>query len=97
MNNVTGASSGKIWIIEGDNTSSEAIPVYLKIADAATATVGVTNPAFTLYIPPGKVSCYVFPEGHSYSSGVSVWSSTNQADFASSQIPSGFLAKIIAS
>jgi|10_taG_2_1085330.scaffolds.fasta_scaffold00171_31 hypothetical protein len=97
QNNVTGASTGKIWEIEGDATTSGGIPIYVKIADASSATVGSTRPDLTLYFPPNEVSCYVFAEGHAYSSGVSLWAGTLPDDLVSTQLPTGFTLKIVAS
>ena len=97
QNTATGSSSGKIWEVEGDATTSGGLPVYVKIADAASATVGSTRPDITLYFPPNEVSCYVFAEGHSYSSGVSVWAGTLPDDLSTAQLPDGFILKILAS
>ena len=46
-NNITGSTSGKLYLVEVDNTENSDIPVFLNIADASSATAGTTVPDFT--------------------------------------------------
>ena len=86
VDNVTGATSGKIFMVECDNTLNKT-DVYLKIIDAANITnsVGTTTangagtPHLMFYVPKAKSITYVIPEGHSYTAGVSVWCVTSSA------------------
>ena len=80
--NVTSASSGKIFMVEIDNTLN-TVPVYLKIRDASSVdpTVSASNgdgtPELMFYAPSAKSITYVMPEGHTYDAGVSMWCVTS--------------------
>ena len=73
--NVTGSTSGTIYFIEADNTENE-YPVYLKIADAASATAGTTQSQIRLRIPKQENSTFSLLTGHAYTSGISLWVTT---------------------
>jgi hypothetical protein len=75
-NNVTGASGGRIYQVRIDNTENGSQAVYFKIADASSATPGVTNADLIFYVPKGEKVTYVINTGHPYTSGVSMWCTT---------------------
>ena len=85
-NNVTGASSGSVYIIEidatkGVSTTDESV-CYLKIADASSATGGggsSTVPVLVLPAPIGVVTKYVIKGGWAFTSGLSFWCVTTAA------------------
>ena len=85
INNVTASTSGKVYILEADNTSNE-YPVYLKIADAASATAGVTQAQFRIRIPKGEKVVFSLLTGHPYTAGLSLWATTS-ALFSDTTIP----------
>jgi len=78
INNATGATSGRIYMVEGDNTLNTSA-MYLKIIDNAQTDIGTSTangtgtPHLMFYLPKGKSITYVIPEGHAYTAGVSVW------------------------
>ena len=85
-NNVTGASSGSVYIIEIDATEGVATTAepacFVKIADASSATGGggsSTVPVLVLYAPIGVVTKYVIKSGWAFTSGVSYWCVTSSA------------------
>jgi hypothetical protein len=83
-NNVTGASSGSVYIIEIDATKGVATTdesvCYLKIADASSATGGggsSTVPVLVLPAPIGVVTKYVIKGGWAFTAGLSYWCVTS--------------------
>jgi|TARA_R110001583_G_scaffold147362_2_gene299424 hypothetical protein len=85
--NASGVSSGRVYMVEIDNTLNSSA-VYLKIRDtqsltAANLTVttanGVGTPDFMFYAPSGKSITYAIPNGHAYTSGLSIWCVTDAA------------------
>ena len=78
--NVTGATSGLIYAVDIDNTVNAVSAVYVKIADTSNATVSSTKADLMLIAPAGKSVSYILPYGHAYSSGVSFWCTTGNAD-----------------
>ncbi len=95
QNNVTGNSSGKLYVLEVDNTRNTNLGIYFNIADASSATVGTTVPTFRLYIPAGKKSSLTWAEGHSYSSGLSVWASVTKTTTRVEGPSSNVVAKML--
>jgi hypothetical protein len=84
--NVTGASSGSIYIVEIDATAGVAttsdMACYVKIVDASSATGGgnsSTIPHLVLYAPLGIITKYVVKSGWAFTSGVSFWCVTTSA------------------
>tara|TARA_R110000765_G_scaffold53441_1_gene107128 strand:+ start:824 stop:1198 length:375 start_codon:yes stop_codon:yes gene_type:complete len=71
--NVTNATTGTIYLLEVDNSHNEFNTIYLKIADANSATAGTTQPKMTLAIPAQRKQTFVFQNGHTYTAGVCVW------------------------
>jgi len=88
--NVTGATSGRIYVVQIDNTGNTTSS-YLKIRDEASATPststanGAGTPHLMFVAPAGKTISYVIPDGHAFTAGVSMWCTTtavvgNQTD-----------------
>lgn len=70
--NVTGNSSGSIYLIDIDNRENDSA-VYLKIKDHASS-VGAGQTADMMFRgSPGVVTSYVFEAGVAYAAGVSIW------------------------
>jgi len=84
--NVTGASTGKSYIIEIDTTSgsptTDEPACYVKIANASSITGGgnsSTIPTITMYAPIGAVTTYVISNGWEFDDGFSFWCVTTAA------------------
>lgn len=69
--NVTGNSSGSIYLIDIDNTNN-TVAVYLKMVDHASNVGPGQVPSLVLRGTPGVVTSYVFESGLAYSAGVSI-------------------------
>ena len=78
-NNVTGSTSGKIYIIEADNTKNPDFGVYVWVVDATSTTVGSTAGDIKVFVPRGTKSEFVWADGHAYSAGVSLWVTTDSS------------------
>lgn len=80
--NVTSASSGKIYLVQIDNTTNSTT-FYFKIKDANsaapanTASNGAGTPDLMFSCPAYQKITYVIPDGHTYAAGVSVWGTTS--------------------
>jgi len=76
--NVTGNSSGTLYMVEIDNTANASTAAYFRIRDASSA---VTNDDHTwmFYAPAGQKVTYALNEGEIYSAGLSVWCTSNPA------------------
>jgi hypothetical protein len=99
-NNVTGNSSGTIFLIQIDNTANATTGAYVRIRDAASAdntnnTTGV--PTWIFYAAPGATARYVMPLGTEYSAGVSLWCTTSNAANNNDAPGSAVIVKLIAS
>lgn len=80
--NVTGNTSGSLFLVDVDNTANSSTSAYVKIKDAASAnssSVGTLTPHFMFVAPPGTKTSYAMPEGQTYSAGLSVWCTTSNA------------------
>ena len=93
--NASGVSSGRVYMVEIDNTLNSSA-VYLKFRDSqsltganitVTTANGVGTPHFMFYAPSGKSITYGIPNGHAYTSGLSVWCVTG-AEVGSATYPS---------
>lgn len=74
--NVTGGSSGMIYLLDIDNRKNTSA-VYAKIKDHAS-TVGSGETADMMFKgSPGVVTSYVFEAGVAYAAGVSIWCTTS--------------------
>ena len=80
--NVTSASSGKIYMVQIDNTTNAAT-FYFKIRDAASASPatsasnGAGTPHLMFACPAYQKITYAIPDGHAYAAGVSIWGTTS--------------------
>ena len=83
-NNITASSAGRIYVLEADNTKNTNFGIYINIADAASATAGTTNPVIRVFVPGAEKTSFVWPHGHAYSSGISVWATTDEATSSTS-------------
>ena len=70
--NVTGESSGSIFVIDIDNTNNTA-DVYLKVKDHASNVGPRQTPEWMFKGKAGGVPSYVFTTGSTYAAGVSIW------------------------
>mgnify|MGYP003629258372 CR=1 FL=1 len=94
--NVTGNSSGSIYVIDIDNTNN-TVAVYLKIIDHAV-NVGAGQIADMMFRgTPGKVTSYVFDAGIPYAAGVSIWCTTYAAVASDADPGSSVTVSILAS
>jgi len=84
--NVTAATSGSIYMIQVDNRGNSTA-VYLKIADASSATPGSTVPDMVFYAPASRSATYTLPVGHAYTAGVSIWCTTTLSNTSSQSDP----------
>ena len=71
-NNTTGAA-GTIYYLEIDNTLNGGQNVYFKLVDAASATVGSTNPDYTFRVNGGLRRSFIFPLGLAFGTGFPHW------------------------
>ena len=99
-NNVTGNSSGTIFLVEIDNTANATTHAYVKIRDAtsatpADATAGI--PTWQFAAPPATKFTYTFPDGQEYSAGLSMWCTTSPAHQDQSPPQNAVVVKLIAS
>ena len=71
--NTTGGS-GNLYMVEVDNNGSGTpTTVYLKLANASSATGGTTTPDLVLMVPADKKITYAFPEAIAFSTGFCHW------------------------
>lgn len=68
--NVFGGS-GTLYMVEIDNSGNPAERVYVKLYDAATATVGTTDPDWIFNAPASERKTYAIPAGVDFSVGLS--------------------------
>tara|TARA_R100001594_G_C4037577_1_gene262534 strand:- start:236 stop:610 length:375 start_codon:yes stop_codon:yes gene_type:complete len=73
VSNITGSTSGKMYLLEIDNTANPDEDLYLKIADTNSATTGSSAYKLKFKIAANKKQTIVFPMGYEYYSGLSVW------------------------
>tara|TARA_R100000008_G_scaffold77895_1_gene58567 strand:+ start:1540 stop:1914 length:375 start_codon:yes stop_codon:yes gene_type:complete len=95
QNNITGSTTGKIYILEADNTLNTDFGIYLNIADASSATAGTTNPHFRFFIPKGRKTSFIWGDGHTYSAGVSLWVTTDKATASTSGPTNNVVIKMV--
>jgi hypothetical protein len=69
-NNVTGAAS-TIYYFEIDNTANVGDPVFFKVYDHASPTIGTTNPLIILRAAAGTKEYFVVPQGVGFSVALS--------------------------
>jgi len=94
--NITGAAA-TLYGGEVDNRLNQDKPVTIKLYDAGSAT-NATNPYIQLYVPPASIGRFVFPEGVTFSTAVSVLatvttSTTNTAKSPTNRVTTKLLVK----
>ena len=77
VDNTTGGS-GNLYAVEITNPNGAA--VYLKLADATSATAGTTAADMVLMCPASSTKNYVFLAGVAFSNGFSHWCVTSAAE-----------------
>ena len=94
--NVTGNTSGSIFVIDIDNTKN-TVDVYLKIIDHASNVGPNQTPDFVFKGKAGIVSSYVFDTGISYSAAVSIWCTQSVVVSDSTNPPNSVRVDMVAS
>ena len=99
-NNVTGNSSGTLYLVEVDNTANASTAAYFRIRDAASAvpshsTNGV--PTWVFYAAAASTATYAIPLGAAYSAGLSMWCTTNNAAQYTDSPSAKVIVRIVAS
>jgi hypothetical protein len=79
---ITDASKFYCWRIDGTLFGQ---PFFVKIQDTAGAYNNTTDPAWRLFCPANSVVTYLFPEGQSFTTGISYITTTTAASNAASQ------------
>jgi hypothetical protein len=99
-NNVTGNSSGTLYLVDVDNRANPSQSAYVRIRDASSATPShATNgvPTWVFMAPPGAKMSYAMPEGQAYSAGLSMWCTVNNAKQNISSPTNAVVVKLVAS
>tara|TARA_Y100001938_G_scaffold151151_1_gene246592 strand:- start:467 stop:847 length:381 start_codon:yes stop_codon:yes gene_type:complete len=99
-NNVTGNTSGTLYLIEIDNTANASTAAYVRIRDAASAdNTDATNgvPTWVFYAAAASTASYTMPLGTEYSAGLSMWCTSNNAAQNDTAPSSAVVVKLIAS
>jgi hypothetical protein len=95
---VTGNTSGSFYLVEVDNTANASSFAYLRIKDAQSAgSAGTLVPTWMFVAPPGTKTCYAFPDGQDYSTGLTFWCTTSTAKQDTTNPSSAVIVKLIAS
>tara|TARA_Y100000114_G_scaffold131389_1_gene129574 strand:+ start:1650 stop:2030 length:381 start_codon:yes stop_codon:yes gene_type:complete len=98
--NVTGNTSGTLFLVDVDNTANTSTSAYVKIKDASSAnqnSAGTLVPHFMFVAPPGAKVSYAMPDGQPYSSGLSVWCTTSNAAQNTSDPSNAVVVRLVAS
>ena len=100
VNNVTGETSGTLYLIDIDNTLNTSAYAYVRLRDASTgdsshATNGI--PTWQFMAAPGSKASYAFPDGQPYTAGISWWCTTNSAHQNQTAPSSAVTVKLVAS
>lgn len=96
-NNVTGNSSGNIYLVDVDNTANAAAAVYLRIVDAASAANVAVDHTWLFYVPAGQRMSYAMAAGAAYAAGVTMWCTSNPADGNGTDPSAAVIVRIVAS
>lgn len=96
-NNVTGNSSGSIYLVDVDNTANTTAAVYLRIVDAASAANVAVDHTWLFYVSAGQRMSYVMASGAAYAAGVTMWCTSNPADGDATSPSSAVVVRIVAS
>jgi hypothetical protein len=97
-NNVTGNSSGSIYLVEIDNTANTTDVAYLRIKDAISApTQASLTPTWMFTAPAGAKASYAMPEGQAYTVGVTMWCTSSNAAQNQTAPTNAVIVRLIAS
>lgn len=88
---ITGGSTGNLQQVDIDNSNNLDTAVYVKLADAASATPGTTEPNWIFRAPAGQRTSYTCLGASPFSTGLCLWCST-EAGKTSTTNPSGTVA-----
>ena len=99
-NNITGNTSGTLYLIDIDNTANASETAYVRIRDASSAdpadsTNGV--PMWMFIAAPGTKASYAMPDGQEYAAGLSMWCTTNNAKQNVTAPTNAVIVKLVAS
>ena len=96
-NNVTGNTSGRIYLVDIDNTANTTDAVYLRIADAASIGSVSSDHTWMFYAPAGQRLSYAIQEGALYAAGVTTWCTSNPASGNGTAPTSSVVVRLVAS
>ena len=93
--NITGAAA-TFYGAEVDNRLNQDNPVFLKLYDTGSATNN-TAPAIVLYVPPASIGRFVFPEGVSFATALTVLVTATAATSSTAKNPANrVITKLLA-
>ncbi len=98
--NVTGNTSGTLYLVDVDNTANASSSAYVRIKDASSAnssSAGTLTPHFMFVAPPGTKTSYAMPDGQPYSAGLSMWCTTSNAAQNTTAPSSAVIVRLVAS
>jgi len=95
--NVTGNTSGSIYLVDVDNTANTSADVYLRIADAASVANVSVDHTWLFHVLAGRRMSYVMSTGAPYFAGVTMWCTTNPASGNGTSPSSAVVVRIVAS
>jgi hypothetical protein len=101
-NNVTSATSGRIYLAQIDNTANSSA-VYVKIRDNASASPGTSTangtgtPHMMLFCGAYKKISYAIPGGYPYTAGVSIWCPTSATVGNTTEPSNDVIVKLVCS
>tara|TARA_R100001510_G_C7638508_1_gene196342 strand:+ start:463 stop:876 length:414 start_codon:yes stop_codon:yes gene_type:complete len=79
----SGATKFYAWKIDGTQATTA---FYVKVQEATTYTQSTnSHPSYRFYCPAGQIVHYLFPEGQTFSTGISFIATTTAATSAASQ------------
>jgi hypothetical protein len=94
--NVTGNSSGTLYMVEVDNTANASTSAYLRVKDASSAAT-TDDHTWMFYAPAGQKVAYMMDEGELYSAGLCTWCTSNPAYQDATAPQSAVITRILAS
>ena len=94
--NVTGATSGSIYMIDVDNTANAAV-MYFKINDHASSGGAGVTPQWMFMAEGGKKTSFIFDAALAYSAGVTTWCTAGAAVGNSVNPPNSVIVNMIVS
>tara|TARA_R100000963_G_scaffold34573_1_gene28590 strand:+ start:490 stop:858 length:369 start_codon:yes stop_codon:yes gene_type:complete len=94
--NITGNTSGTLYMVEIDNTANANTSAYLRVRDASSAAT-TDDHTWMFYAPAGQRVTYALNEGEAYSAGLCTWCTSNPAYQDATAPSSAVITKILAS